>query len=127
MTTEPTASVIPNAKASPGRMRPAGTGRAAVRVITASMSASYHMLSAPAAPAPTAMHEERREPDHRMEMAGRDHEADERREHDERHHARLHQREIVADARDARLAARMGGLGNGTVRGRLRHRLPTGH
>jgi hypothetical protein len=31
-------------------------GRFDVRVITASMSASYHMLSAPAAPAPTAMH-----------------------------------------------------------------------
>ena len=27
-----------------------------MRVITASMSASYHMLSAPEAPAPTAMH-----------------------------------------------------------------------
>jgi len=35
--------------------RPAGTGRSAVRAITASMSASYHMFSAPEAPAPTAM------------------------------------------------------------------------
>ena len=55
MTTEPTASVTPKPSASPGVTRPAGIGRVAVRVITASMSASYHMLSAPAAPAPTAM------------------------------------------------------------------------
>ena len=46
---------MPKASASPGCTRPAGIGRPAVRVITASMSASYHMLSAPAAPAPTAM------------------------------------------------------------------------
>src|SRR5437763_628594 len=32
-------------------MRPIGIGRRAVRVIAASISASYHMLSAPAAPA----------------------------------------------------------------------------
>ena len=53
--TEPTLSVAPNASASPGCTRPAGIGRFAVRVITASMSASYHMLSAPEAPAPIAM------------------------------------------------------------------------
>ena len=47
---------MPKPSASPGAMRPRGIGRPAVRVITASMSASYHMLSAPAAPAPTAMH-----------------------------------------------------------------------
>ena len=41
--------------ASPGRMRPVGIGRLAVRDIKASMSASYHMLSAPEAPAPTAI------------------------------------------------------------------------
>ena len=51
---------------APGHMHPVlaaialvciavGAG-AAVRCISASMSASYHMLSAPAAPAPTAMH-----------------------------------------------------------------------
>ena len=34
----------------------AGMGREAVRVISASMSASHHMLSAAAAPAPKAMH-----------------------------------------------------------------------
>ena len=42
--------------ASPGVTRPAGIGRLAVRFICASISASYHMLSAPDAPAPTAMH-----------------------------------------------------------------------
>src|SRR6478752_9028760 len=47
--------VNPKASASPGRTRPIGTGRRNVRVMTASTSASYHILSAPAAPAPTAM------------------------------------------------------------------------
>ena len=37
-------------------MRPAGNGRLAVRRISASISASYHWLSAPAAPAAIAMH-----------------------------------------------------------------------
>src|SRR5713226_1242101 len=55
-TIEPPASVRPNASASPGRMRPRGIGRPAVRLISASTSASNPMLSAPAAPAPTAMH-----------------------------------------------------------------------
>ncbi len=55
-TTEPTASVMPKASASPGVTRPAGTGRARVRVISASISASHHMFSAPEAPAPMAMH-----------------------------------------------------------------------
>jgi len=53
--TEPTDSVMPKARASPGAMRPAGMGRCAVRVITASMSASHHMLRQPEAPAPMAM------------------------------------------------------------------------
>ena len=39
-----------------GATRPAGIGRFIVRVINASMSRSYHMLMAPEAPAPTAMH-----------------------------------------------------------------------
>ena len=37
-------------------MRPAGIGRFAVRLIKASMSESYAMLSAPDAPAAIAMH-----------------------------------------------------------------------
>src|SRR6478735_7913041 len=37
-------------------IRPAGKGRLAVRFILASRSASYHWFSAPAAPAPSAMH-----------------------------------------------------------------------
>jgi hypothetical protein len=54
--TDATASTEPNPSASPGAMRPAGSGRRLVRSISASMSRSYHMLMAPAAPAPTAMH-----------------------------------------------------------------------
>ena len=46
-------SISPKTKAS--ERRPLGIGRMAVRAITASMSASYHILSAPAAPAPAAM------------------------------------------------------------------------
>ena len=48
--------VIPSARASAPCTRPAGTGRERVRAILASMSASYHMFSAPEAPAPMAMH-----------------------------------------------------------------------
>ena len=40
----------------PAGRGPPGSAGCAVRVITASMSASYHMLSAPEAPAPIAMH-----------------------------------------------------------------------
>ncbi len=53
--TEPMARIVPNVRASPGLTRPRGMGRAAVRAMRASMSASNHMLSAPDAPAPTAM------------------------------------------------------------------------
>src|SRR6266702_5419457 len=49
------ASDIPNISASRPDKRPLGIGRVAVRLITASMSASYHILRAPAAPAPAAM------------------------------------------------------------------------
>ncbi len=59
---------MPKASASPRVTRPAGIGRCWVRVITASMSASYHMFSAPAAPAPTAMHSSAEERQHRMQM-----------------------------------------------------------
>src|SRR5579862_8163093 len=53
--TEAAARKQPKPSASPGAMRPAGRGRFLVRLITASMSRSYHMLMAPEAPAPTAM------------------------------------------------------------------------
>src|SRR5580704_7951409 len=45
----------PNESASVREILPSGIGLLAVRVITASMSASYHMLRTPAAPAPMAM------------------------------------------------------------------------
>ena len=51
---------------------PPGSGGCAVRVITASMSASYHMLSAPEAPAPTAMQRSAVNAEHRMHVARRD-------------------------------------------------------
>ena len=53
--TEKKASVRPKAAASGGVIRPRGIGRLTVRDIKASISASYHMFSAPDAPAPTAM------------------------------------------------------------------------
>ena len=53
--TESRESVTPRPSASAPWTRPAGTGRPRVRRMRASMSASYHMFSAPEAPAPTAM------------------------------------------------------------------------
>ena len=50
-----TARTSPNTSASAREILPRGIGRLAVRAITASMSASYHMLSTPAAPAPAAI------------------------------------------------------------------------
>ncbi len=55
-TTDAIASETPKPSASGAEMRPAGIGRRWVRRMIASMSRSYHMLIAPAAPAPTAMH-----------------------------------------------------------------------
>src|SRR5262245_52871199 len=49
------ARITPKVSASCGLTAPRGIGRAAVRCMRASMSASYHMLSAPEAPAPIAM------------------------------------------------------------------------
>ena len=63
------------------------------------------MLSAPAAPAPTEMHTKRREPDDGVNVRRRDHHSDKRREDDERHDARFHQREVIADGSNARLVA----------------------
>ena len=54
--TEPVPRMTPKARASGFCSLPAGSGRLAVRFISASISASYHWLSAPAAPAATAMH-----------------------------------------------------------------------
>ncbi len=53
--TEKRLSTTPKASASCGAILPRGSGRPRVRSITASMSRSYHMLMAPAAPAFTAM------------------------------------------------------------------------
>jgi hypothetical protein len=40
--------------------------------------------------------QDREEADHRIDLAGRHQQADERREDDQRHHTRLEQREIIA-------------------------------
>ena len=55
MMTEKPERVRPIASASSGATRPEGMGREAVRFITRSISASYHMFSAPDAPPPMAM------------------------------------------------------------------------
>src|SRR3546814_3379922 len=52
---EKAASPTPNCNAVCGSSRPAGSGRPAVRFILASSPASYHWLSAPDAPAPSAI------------------------------------------------------------------------
>ena len=106
--TEPTASTTPKPSASPGAMRPAGNGRSAVRRISASMSRSYHMLMAPAAPAADRDAQHRDRGQHRMEMAGREHKPDEAGEDDQRHHPRLQQRDIVADAARRQAVSRRG-------------------
>eukprot|EP00581_Thalassiosira_minuscula_P039420 CAMPEP_0184472994 /NCGR_PEP_ID=MMETSP0740-20130409/118411_1 /TAXON_ID=385413 /ORGANISM="Thalassiosira miniscula, Strain CCMP1093" /LENGTH=90 /DNA_ID=CAMNT_0026849797 /DNA_START=89 /DNA_END=361 /DNA_ORIENTATION=- len=46
--------MMPSVKASSFGTAPDGIGRVEVRVITASISASYHILIAPAAPDPSA-------------------------------------------------------------------------
>ena len=95
--TEKNASVMPNASAS-GRRDAARAGSAgcAVRASARRCRASYHMLSAPDAPAPTAMQSSAVNAEHRMQMARRDHEADQRGEDHQRHHPRLQQRDVVA-------------------------------
>ena len=54
--TDPADSAIPKSRAEPRSIRPAGSGRAAVRFILASRSASHHWLSAADPPAPSAIH-----------------------------------------------------------------------
>ena len=90
-------------------MAPRGTGRLAVRFITASMSASYHMLRAPAAPAPTAIASSATKREPGMDGARCGDDAHEGGEDDERHHPRLQQREVIA--RRALAAFVPGGLG----------------
>ena len=53
--TETPAMIRPSVSASARGTAPDGIGRVDVRVITASMSASYHMFIAPAAPEPSAI------------------------------------------------------------------------
>ena len=105
VTTEKAASVMPKPAASPAVMRPRGIGRPAVRVISASMSASYAHIERAGGAGADRDAEQRGQPDHRMHMAGRDQEPDQRREHHERHHPRFHQFDVIADPGDAGLDA----------------------
>ena len=75
------------------RCGPPGSAALRVRRIRPSMSASYHMLSAPDAPAPTAIARSAIAASTGLQRARRGDHADERREDDERHHARLQQRD----------------------------------
>ena len=97
-TTEPTASVRPKASASPGATRPAGMGRAAVRCHPRiDVGVVPHVQSARLARRRRCKRSAVK-PTHRMHMARRDQKADKRGEHHERHHPRLHQLDVVADA-----------------------------
>ena len=86
--------------ASAREILPRGIGRIAVRVMTASMSASYHMLSTPAAPAPAAMARIATNAKQRIKVRRRNHQSDERGEDGKHHHARLHQRDKVGPIRE---------------------------
>ena len=99
--TEPTASTRPKASASPGWTRPAGIGRLAVRVITrVDVGVVPHVERARRAGADRDARMAI-EADHRIECAGREHAGRRGGEDDQRHHARLQQRDIVADATPA--------------------------
>jgi hypothetical protein len=98
---EVAASINPSVSASSDCTRPCGIGRRAVRVIIASMSASYHMFRTPAEPAPAAMQRMARNPIVGWDGIGRAQESHHGRKHDERHHTWFHQRDIVADSNKA--------------------------
>ena len=81
------------ARASCGRPAAAAC---AVRCISASMSRSYHMLMAPEAPAPTAMHSTATAASTGWRCARRHQQPGEAGEHHQRHDPRLQQRDVVA-------------------------------
>ena len=81
----------------PGLTNPRGTGRAAVRAIWASISASYHILSAPEAPAPAAMQISAAMASTGCIEPGAATRPTRPGEHHEEHHARLHQRDVIGD------------------------------
>ena len=66
-----------------------------MRVITASMSASYHILSTPAAPAPAAMARIATDAKKRIEVTRRNHQSNKRGEHRKQHDAWFHEREEI--------------------------------
>ena len=89
---------MPKVSASSGVTRPRGIGRLAVRCMQrVDVGVVPHVERAGGAGADGDA-EQRDDGEHGMQLPGRQHHADQRREHDERHHARLHQRDEVADA-----------------------------
>ena len=94
-----------------GSIRPAGSGRLAVRRIFASMSASYHWLSAPQAPAPSAMHRIAVKPSTNGSCTGATSKPHRPVKTTRLHHARLGQREKVAPV--GRQRGRVGHLQGG--------------
>ena len=100
--TEPTASTTPKPSASPGIIRPAGNGRPAVRRMIASMSRSYHMLMAPAAPAPIAMHSTATAARTGWRCPGATASPTSAGKDDQRHDPRLEDLDIVAERRHRR-------------------------
>ena len=67
--------------------------------MTASMSASYHMLSAPDAPAPMAMERMAMTARSGLQRDGSGDQADKGREDDERHDAGLQELQVIARRR----------------------------
>ena len=96
------ASMTPKRQRLAGSILPAGSGRLAVRFITASISASYHWLSAPEAPAATAMHRMAVKAISGCMLPGAASMAQSAVKIDQRHHPRLQQREIIAPFRKRR-------------------------
>ena len=103
MATSPSTATAPNASVMPNAERllaqhPAGRYRAPRRArhhgVDVGVEPHVERARRPGADRDA---QQRREAQHRMQMAGRHHEADQRREHHERHHPRLHQRHVVAD------------------------------
>ena len=80
----------------PLSIRPAGSGRLAVRRIFASMSASYHWLSAPARAGAKGDAQDRGEAERQRRQRRRDQHPAQPGEDHEAHHARLGQREEIA-------------------------------
>ena len=93
--TEATDSATPKPSASPGSIRPAGIGRLRVRCMSASMIALPPHVQRARRTGGHGDAENRRECQHRMDMAWRQEQADQAGEHHQADHARLQQQQPV--------------------------------